>query len=219
MWPCSPTAEVRGFKSLRAGLFSLPGFCVFATVFRLAFIGLSFIGWLGPQFLLGVRWLSEAVVLRGWLARRVREEAEKHGLSVDEYLVEVLSQGLDPKDRALEYIEATEDLLAEAREELGKGNVRQAAEKLWGAAALAVKAYAYWKEGRRLSSHGELWEYKRRLEEELGEWVSDAWFAGNTMHVCFYEGWCAEKDVEDAYKRIERLVAGVASLLKDKKSD
>jgi hypothetical protein len=161
--------------------------------------------------------LNEAVVLRGRLARRIREEAEKLGFSVDEYLVELLSRNMDPRDRSREYVEAAMDLLKEAKEELSRGNVRQAAEKLWGAVALAVKAYAYWREGKRLTSHGELWEYKRRLEEELGEWVSDAWFAGNSMHVCFYEDWCAERDVEDAYKRIEKLVKKVASLIKQGK--
>ena len=163
--------------------------------------------------------MAEALVIRGRLARRVREEAEKQGFSVDEYLVEVLSQGLDPRDRALEYIEAAEDLLKEAREELGKGNARQAAEKLWGAAALAVKAYAYWREGKRLTSHAELWEWKRRLEEELGEWVHDSWMNATSMHVCFYEGWCNGKDVKNAYKRIEKLVKEVTSLVKKKKSE
>jgi len=151
------------------------------------------------------------IVIRGRLARRVREEAERLGVSVDEYLVELLSQGLDPKDRAVEYVEAARELLKEAREELEKGNVRQAAEKLWGATALTIKAYAYWRDGKRVSSHGKLWEYKRRLEDELGEWVSDAWNAGNTMHVCFYEGWCTGKDVSTAYKRVERLVNEVTS--------
>ena len=163
--------------------------------------------------------MGKTIVLRGRIARRVREEAEKLGLGVDEYLVEVLSQGLDPQGRAREYVEAAEDLLGEAGEELDKGNVRQAAEKLWGAAALVVKAYAYWRDGKRLSSHGELWEYKRRLEEELGDWVSDAWAQANAMHVCFYEGWCAEKDAKNAYKRIEKLVKEVASLIKNKESD
>ncbi len=162
--------------------------------------------------------MAEALVIRGRLARRVREEAEKHGLTAEEYLVEVLSQSLDPKDRALEYIEAAEDLLEEAREELGKGNLRQAAEKLWGAAALAVKAYAYLKEGKRLTSHGELWEYKRRLEDELGEWVHDSWASATEMHVCFYEGWCKEKDITIARKRIEKLVKEVASLVRKKKT-
>lgn len=87
--------------------------------------------------------LSNTVVIKGRLAKRVKEEAEKLGFTVDEYVVELLSQGLDPKDRALEYVSATRDLLEEARRELEEGNTRQAAEKLWGAAALAVKAYAY----------------------------------------------------------------------------
>ena len=161
--------------------------------------------------------MGEAIVLRGRLAKRVREEAEKLGFSVDEYLVEVLSQGLDPRDRAREYIEVAEDLLEEAREELREGNVRQAAEKLWGASALTVKAYAYWREGKRLTSHGELWEWKRRLEDELGEWVSDSWYAASAMHTCFYEGWCAEKDIATAEKRVEKLVKEVASLIRRKK--
>ena len=154
------------------------------------------------------------IVVRGRLAKRVREEAEKLGISVDEYLVELLSQGLDPKEKAVEYIEAAEELLKEAREELSEGNVRQAAEKLWGTAALAVKAYAYWRDEKRLASHGELWEYKRRLEEELGEWVHDAWMNATGMHVCFYEGWCAEKDASMAYKRIERMIKEISSKIK-----
>ncbi|MEB3780820.1 MAG: PaREP1 family protein [Desulfurococcales archaeon] len=158
--------------------------------------------------------MAETITIRGWLAKRVREEAEKLGFSVDEYLVEVLSQGLDPRERAREYVEAAEDLLDKAQEELGKGNVRQAAEKLWGAAALVAKAYAYWRDGRRLTSHGELWEYMRLIAKEVGSWVRGAWMYANGMYICFYEGWCAKEDVEDALKTIEKLVKEVASLVK-----
>ena len=158
--------------------------------------------------------VAEALLIRGRLARRVREEAERQGLSVDEYLVELLSQGLDPRDRVREYVWAAEDLLKEARDELEKGNVRRAAEKLWGAAALAVKAYAYLREGKRLTSHGELWEYMRLMVREVGHWVRVAWMYANGMHTCFYEGWCAEEDVEDALKTVEKLVREVASLVK-----
>ena len=41
----------------------------------------------------------------------------------------------------------------EVQEELGKGNVRQAVERFWGAAAFAIKAYAYWRESKHLTSH------------------------------------------------------------------
>ncbi len=124
-------------------------------------------------------------------------------------MVDILTEKLDPKERLDDYIDAVLALLEEAREELGKGDVRQAAEKLWGAAALAVKAYALWRDGERLTSRRELWGYKRRLEEELGERVSDAWAHANAMYTCFYEGWCAERDVDTAYRRVEKLVAAV----------
>jgi len=75
---------------------------------------------------------------------------------------------------------------------------------------LPIKAYAAWREGRRLSSHGELWEYKRRMVNELGKWVHDSWMSGQGMHVCFYEGWCAKEDVEEAIERVEKLVNEVA---------
>jgi len=153
----------------------------------------------------------EALVLKGVVARRLREEAAKQGLGAEEYLLDLLTQDMDPKDRAREYLEASQELLSEAREELEKGNVRQAADKVWGAAALAVKAYAFWKEGRRLTSHGELWEYKSIMAEELGRWVKESWFAASSMHTCFYEGWCDGGDVEEALRAVERLVKAVAA--------
>ena len=151
----------------------------------------------------------EAVVLRGVVARRLKEEASKRGLSPEEYMLEVLTRDLDPKDRAKEYIEAASSLLEEAEEELKKDDLRQAAEKVWGAAALAVKAYALWKEGKRLASHGELWEYKSIMVKDLGDWVGNAWAWATEMHVCFYEGWCSRDDVENALKKIGRLVEEV----------
>ena len=153
---------------------------------------------------------SEALVVPGALAKRLREEAKRLGVAPEELLADMLLRDLDPPEASKTYIEAALQLLDEALVELGEGDVRQAAEKLWGAAALAVKAYAAWREGRRLSSHGELWEYKRRLEKELGSWVSDAWAHANAMDTCFYEGWCGREDVEDAYSRVKRLVREVA---------
>ena len=153
------------------------------------------------------------IVLRGVTARRLREEARKHNLSLEEYLLELLTQDMDPEDKAREYMTASEDLLAEAREELKKDNVRQAAEKVWGAAALTVKAYALLKDRKRISSHSELWEYKRRLETELGKWAGDAWTRAVEMHVCFYEGWCNKEDVEKAVEAIRKLVNKVKQII------
>jgi len=152
----------------------------------------------------------ETILISGVIAKRLKEEAKKHNLSIKEYLLELLTQNLDPQNKAKEYMKASEELLAEARKELEKDNVRQAAEKVWGAAALAVKAYAYWKNGKRLTSHGQLWEYKRKIESELGEWAGDAWARAVEMHVCFYENWCNKDDVEKALKSIKKLVKTIA---------
>ncbi len=156
---------------------------------------------------------SVTVRLPRGIVERLREEARRLGLGLEEYIVELLLDGLDPPERAREYIEASRMLLEEARGELEEGNVRQAVEKLWGAAALAVKAYAAWRGGVRLQSHGELWEWKRRLEKELGGWVRDAWANAAEMHICFYEGWCNEEDVKGALRRVKRLVEEIAKLV------
>jgi predicted DNA-binding protein len=155
-----------------------------------------------------------AIRLPNLVARRLREEARKLGLSVEEYLLEILSQGLDPRDKAREYIEVASELVERAREELARGDIRQAAEKIWGAAALAVKAYAYWREGRRLASNGELWEYTLVLREELGGWVYNSWAQANAMHTCFYEGWCVREHVESALGEVEKLVKAVKDRVK-----
>ncbi len=142
--------------------------------------------------------LSEAIIVPRVIVERIRREAEKLGISVDEYVIELISQNLDPKNKAREYIEAAMVLLEQARRELEKGDIRQAAEKTWGASALAVKAYAFWKENKRLTSHRELWEYSRILASELGDRVFDAWAHANSIHTCFYEGWCTDKHIEKA---------------------
>ena len=134
------------------------------------------------------------------------EKLKSWALAWRNIFLSFLSGDLDHKGKAVEYIKASEELLERAREEFRKDNVRQAAEKVWGATALAVKAYAYWREGRRLASHSEMWEYVEVLVGDVGEWVRDAWYAGNAMHTCFYEGWCKPGQVEAAMKRVEKLL-------------
>jgi len=157
--------------------------------------------------------LTTTIAIPRNIAKKLRDRARDLGLTLDEYLVEIALQELDPPKRAIEYIEASKELIEDAKKELEKGDIRQAAEKVWGAAALAIKAYASWREGKRLTSHGELWHYSKRLMDELGDWVSDAWAQAASMHICFYEGWCTQKHVEEAMKRVEKLVKEVEKRL------
>jgi len=44
--------------------------------------------------------------------------------------------------KSASYLEEAKRFLERAKEELKKGDIRQATEKVWGAAALAIKAHA-----------------------------------------------------------------------------
>jgi len=159
-----------------------------------------------------------AVMLPRSVVERLKREAGRTGLTIEEHILELLLRDLDPSERAREYADAAKALLGQAYEELARGDVRQAAEKAWGAAALAVKAYAAWRTGKRLASHRELWTYTREMITELGGWVSDAWAQASAMHICFYEGWCTREHVEHALERVKRLVDTVASLIESNSS-
>ncbi|OYT48223.1 MAG: hypothetical protein B6U85_03130 [Desulfurococcales archaeon ex4484_42] len=171
------------------------------------------LGWLGL-----VKVPSISVKLPRSIVERIERDAKRAGLSLEEYIIELIFQCLDLDERILEYVDVAKDLLEQAREELQKGDIRQAAEKVWGAAALTVKAYAEWRERRRSASHGELWEYMRRMVKELGPWVREVWMYANGMHTCFYEGWCGREDVEEALERAKKLVIEVERKVKSTKS-
>ncbi len=158
--------------------------------------------------------MATTIIIPRRVAERVHREAEKLGISVEEYLLELLTQNLDPLDKALEYIDISRELLEEANKELEKGNIRRAAEKTWGATALAIKAYAYHKEQRRLESHADLWRYKDVVAQDLGEWIADVFRQACSMHTCFYEGWCTEKDVGKVLSLVEKLVLAIMENIK-----
>jgi len=140
------------------------------------------------------------------IAEKLRREAEKFGLTPEGYILEFLAKNLDPEERAKEYIESALSLIEQAREELGKGNLRQASEKIWGACALAIKAHAAAKKDLRLESHRDLWTYKNEVAKEVGEWVRTVFLKADSMHKNFYEGLATREDVEDALKEVEKLV-------------
>jgi len=125
-----------------------------------------------------------------------------------------MAELIDPDNLAESYWEASEDLIRQARNELAKGDLRQAGEKAWGAVALALKSLAYKRKGLRLSSHFELWEYVDKLVEEThDEELGRLWRSVSSMHVNFYEGWATKKHVEGAIKDAENFMEKVKKLL------
>ena len=106
------------------------------------------------------------------------------------------------------YRDDSRGLLAQARTELDAGDLRQASEKGWGAAALMIKAIA---EGR-----GNDWEIFRhrhfsraasRLRSELGNRdVTRLFNVAESLHGNFYEDQLRPEDVSESLDDVERLL-------------
>ncbi len=139
------------------------------------------------------------------------EKARERGMSIEELIADTFIDDPDYKARAKKYIEGAKQLIEQAKIEVDKGDLRQASEKIWGACALAIKAYALFRDGKVLETHADLWVYKSRVALELGDWVRDVWAHANTMHKNFYEDLADKEDVEKALSMVEKLVESIAS--------
>jgi len=83
------------------------------------------------------------LVLPKSILEKFRRLAEAEGIQVEEFIVEKLISDLDPEVKVEPYWEMSKTYFKQAEEELAKGDLKQASEKLWDSAALAVKAIAY----------------------------------------------------------------------------
>ena len=103
---------------------------------------------------------------------------------------------------ATTYQEAGRRLLAQARVELDAGDLRQASEKGWGAAAQTVKAAAQ-QRGWPLNHHRALFVAVRELSNEAGD---------PELHVNFYEDTFDADKVARNLDRTEQFIAKLEHL-------
>ena len=115
--------------------------------------------------------------------------------------------------RTTTYREQARVFLAQAHEELAKGDLQQASEKGWGAASQMVKAIAQ-ERGWLHRSHRHLWEVTNLLVSETGdgEW-SSLFGAGETLHINFYENWYSAEVIGIRLLQVERFVEKAEGLL------
>ncbi|OYT52018.1 hypothetical protein B6U66_02890 [Candidatus Bathyarchaeota archaeon ex4484_135] len=149
---------------------------------------------------------------------KLRKLAELRGATVEELVLDLVADDMTTAEAVEAYWEAAKGLLSEAEEELSKGDLRQASEKIWGSAALAVKAVALAREGRRLASHGELWRFVSELARQEGDPdIRRLWHVATSMHVNYYEGWADEGLVRGALEDVRKLLAKLERLIKEEK--
>ncbi|MCC6019215.1 MAG: PaREP1 family protein [Candidatus Verstraetearchaeota archaeon] len=162
--------------------------------------------------------LELMLILPKKIEKKLKEERERSGASIEELALEALCRGMDeridPLDRAELYARLSEKYLREADDLLAKKDHIQASEKLWGAAALMVKAVAASK-GISISSHGELFSFVRRLgEEEKNPELRRLFSVASTLHQNFYENWLSEDVVKEYSEDVKQLVAELKKLIR-----
>ena len=106
-------------------------------------------------------------------------------------------------------------LLAQAQSELEAGDLRQASEKGWGAAAQMVKAAAA-NRGWRHRSHRDLYQATGRLAQESeDERLRSLFVTAGALHTNFYEGWMTREMVQESLSQVAELVQRMSSLASD----
>ena len=114
--------------------------------------------------------------------------------------------------RADYHTDTGREFLAHARAYLGEGDLLQASEKGWGAAAQLVKAAAEAR-GWRHRSHGDLHRAVNRLTGETGDKrIQSAFGSASALHQNFYEGWLPRESVEGYLDEVAELAAKLEAL-------
>ena len=105
-----------------------------------------------------------------------------------------------------DYQATSQAMMAQSRDELARGDLQQASEKGWGAAAQMMKAIAEsrgWEHGR----HRHLHQIASRLRAEVGD--RDIYRLFNTagaLHENFYENQMTVQDIAEALEDVEELL-------------
>ena len=111
------------------------------------------------------------------------------------------------------YQQASERFLAQAGLELAAGDLPQASEKGWGAAAQILKAIAEergWEHGR----HRHYLRIASRLRAETGDGDIRRWFnTASALHENFYENEMMAADVADGIDDVKALIDKILPLL------
>jgi len=112
------------------------------------------------------------------------------------------------------YHESSRFLLGQARAELANGDVRQASEKGWGAAAQIVKAVAN-SRGWEHRGHVLLFDAVDDLRRETSdEELRRLFNVANSLHMNFYEDWRSAESVGESLDDVERFLEKMDPLVR-----
>jgi hypothetical protein len=104
------------------------------------------------------------------------------------------------------HTEVSRQFIGEAEKYLVQGDLLQASEKAWGAAARKVKAIAE-DRGWEHKGHGHLFAAIGNIVAETGQTELRGLFReANALHINFYEGWLTTQDVSESLEAVKELL-------------
>ena len=103
--------------------------------------------------------------------------------------------------------------MVKAREEFEAGDLKQASEKAWGAAALMVKAVAE-QRGDVHEKHSHLFDVVHRLARQTGNRpLRQLFYVASNLHGNFYENTFDSQAVSDGIDDVDQFVQRVDRLI------
>ena len=113
---------------------------------------------------------------------------------------------------AQQYTSTSAKLFDQARLELEAGDLIQASEKYWGAAAQALKAVAQTR-GWPHNSHAHFYRIIRNLIDESSDTeLFELFNAANQLHSNFYENWMQPREILQLADQVDELIRHLAEI-------
>ena len=110
------------------------------------------------------------------------------------------------------YADTSRELMAQARDELAAGDLLQASEKAWGAAAAAVKSIAEmrgWQHYAHILIAAAVWRISREHRQPR---IRTLFKSANDLHQNFYEYRYGEEEVAEGIAEVAELLAFLESV-------
>ena len=150
-----------------------------------------------------------SLVLSPPVAEALRKAAG--GRDVEEFLLEILAERLDPPHRIEVYLKLHEKYLQEAEQLYAKGDLAQAGEKYWGAVTALLNAIAE-RRGWEHYSHRDYAVIIGKLYKETGDKDLVVWFSlAERLHANFYHNFMEKEEFDLHREAVLRLVERLRS--------
>ena len=118
-------------------------------------------------------------------------------------------------DQFEKYADMSRRYISQAEEEFQKGDLSQASNKAWGAAAMALKGIAE-RRGWNHNKHGLLYDISGQMADELARPELRIMFrSANAMHQNYYEDWMAADEVLDGIENAKTYLQALEAAMSE----